>query len=167
MSGTMRVTAAGDTAPGDESGLTEVVARLRRALRASIRTDYPWESLPMAQIEVLQALTEHSPASTRDLAERLRLAPSTISGLLTQMIASGLVDRGTDPLDRRVAVVALSASGRVQLAGWNEAHRRRIAVALDSLAPSERAAIGDALPALTQLTEHLAAQPSEARHEGA
>lgn len=69
-----------------------MVARLRRVLRASIRTDYPWESLPMAQIELLQSLAEHSPARARDLGERLRLAPSTVSGLLTQMIASGLVD---------------------------------------------------------------------------
>jgi len=36
--------------------LTELVTRLRRVLRASIRTDYPWESLPMAQVELLQRL---------------------------------------------------------------------------------------------------------------
>lgn len=142
---------------GDEHDLTEVVARLRRALRASIRTDYPWESLPMAQVEVLQSLAEHSPARTRELAGRLRLAASTVSGLLTPMISAGLVARGTDPLDRRVAVVQLSEAGRVQLAAWNEAHRRRIADALGALTPLERTAIDNALPALAHLTEQLAA----------
>jgi DNA-binding MarR family transcriptional regulator len=146
----------------DEHGLTEVVARLRRALRASIRTDYPWESLPMAQVEVLQSLAEHSPVRAGDLSERLRLAPSTVSGLLSQMIASGLVERGTDPYDRRVAVVVLSDAGRAQLAAWHDAHHRRIAAALDALAPSERTAIDNALPALAQLTERLTADSHEA-----
>ena len=32
--------------PAEAHGLTDVVARLRRVLRSSIRSDYPWESLP-------------------------------------------------------------------------------------------------------------------------
>lgn len=159
MNGNAHVSPAGDAARAQAGGrveLTEVVGRLRRALRASIRTDYPWESLPMAQVEVLQSLAEHSPLRARDLADRLRLAPSTVSGLLTQMIASGLVERGTDPRDRRVAVVALNDAGRGQLAAWNDAHHRRIAAALGTLAPTERSSIDNALPALAQLAEQLA-----------
>ncbi|HEY3895976.1 MAG TPA: hypothetical protein VGL88_11475, partial [Pseudonocardiaceae bacterium] len=62
--------------------LTEVVTRLRRALRTSIRTDYPWESLPMAQVELLLALHDHQPARVGQLANLLRLAPNTVSGLV-------------------------------------------------------------------------------------
>jgi DNA-binding MarR family transcriptional regulator len=138
--------------------LTEVVARLRRVLRASIRADYPWESLPMAQVELLQSLADGSPARVGDLATRLRLAPSTVSGLISQMMASGLVERGTDPADRRAAVVELSAHGRRQLADWHAAHRRRIADALGELDTAKRAAIEAALPALSDLVERLAAQ---------
>ena len=35
--------------------LTEVVNRLRRTLRTSIRADYPWETLPMAKVELRPA----------------------------------------------------------------------------------------------------------------
>lgn len=147
--------------PGDARRLTDVVARLRRVLRASIRADYPWESLPMAQVELLQSLAESAPARVGDLAARLRLAPSTVSGLISQMITAGLVERGTDPHDRRVAVVALSEAGRRQLGEWNAAHERRIAGALADLEPAERAVIGDALPALSRLVERLAAQREE------
>jgi DNA-binding MarR family transcriptional regulator len=144
--------------PADARGLTDVVARLRRVLRTSIRADYPWESLPMAQVELLQSLAESAPARVGDLAGRLRLAPSTVSGLISQMITAGLVERGTDPNDRRVAVVALSEAGARQLGEWNAAHQRRIAGALADLEPAERAAIGGALPALSRLVERLAAQ---------
>ena len=146
----------------DAHGLTDVVARLRRVLRSSIRSDYPWESLPMAQVELLQSLAESAPTRVGDLASRLRLAPSTVSGLISQMITAGLVERGTDPNDRRVAVVALSEAGGRQLGEWNAAHQRRIAGALAELEPEERAAIGGALPALSRLVDRLAAQRDEA-----
>jgi DNA-binding MarR family transcriptional regulator len=147
--------------PADARGLTDVVARLRRVLRASIRADYPWESLPMAQVELLQSLAESAPARVGDLASRLRLAPSTVSGLISQMITAGLVQRGTDPHDRRVAVVGLSEAGGRQLGEWNAAHQRRIARALADLEPAERAAIDGALPALSRLVDRLAAQREE------
>ena len=46
------VARAGAGRVSDASALTHVITRLRRALRRSIRSDYPWESLPMAQVEV-------------------------------------------------------------------------------------------------------------------
>lgn len=154
-------TPSADGAPAEAYTLTDVVARLRRVLRTSIRADYPWESLPMAQVELLQSLAEHSPARVGDLAARLRLAPSTVSGLIGQMMAAGLVERGTDPADRRAAVVDLSADGRRQLTDWHAAHRRRIAAALGDLEAGERAAIDAALPALSHLVDRLAEQREE------
>jgi len=77
--------------------LTDVVTRLRRALRTSIRTEYPWEALPMAQIELMQALSDQSPARVGDLAARQRLSASTVSGLIGQLMTAGLVVRGTHP----------------------------------------------------------------------
>jgi DNA-binding MarR family transcriptional regulator len=158
MTSVPAVPAASSERGGSAHALTDVVARLRRVLRASIRADYPWESLPMAQVELLQSLAETAPARVGDLAARLRLAPSTVSGLISQMINSGLIERGTDPSDRRAAVVDLSDLGRVQLTDWNAAHQRRIAAALADLEPAERAAIDAALPALTHLVERLAVQ---------
>lgn len=135
--------------------LTDAVTRLRRALRASIRSDYPWEKLPMAQVELLQVLGEHSPARIGDLAVRQRLAASTVSGLIGQMITSGLVAREVDPADRRASVVTLTDAGREQLAAWTQAHVRRLDAALSALDDSERAAVAAALPALSHLAEYL------------
>ncbi|PWI14462.1 MarR family transcriptional regulator [Streptomyces sp. Act143] len=139
----------------DAALLAEAVTRLRRALRSSIRTDYPWETLPMAQVELLQVLGQHSPTRISDLAARRRLAPSTVSGLIGQMINAGLVARDVDPADRRASVVTLTDAGRDQLAAWTAAHERRMDAALAALDHEARAAIANALPALFQLAEHL------------
>jgi DNA-binding MarR family transcriptional regulator len=152
-------------AVSDAQQLTDVVTRLRRALRTSIRTDYPWESLPMAQVELLMALQDHEPAKIGQLATLQRLAPNTVSGIVQQLLEAGLASRDTDPADRRVARVALTDAGRAQLAEWKRAHERRIETALDRLAPIDRAAILAALSGLNQLVDHLAA-PAQPRVTG-
>lgn len=142
-------------ATSDAQQLTDVVTRLRRALRTSIRTDYPWESLPMAQVELLMALADHAPARIGKLATLQRLAPNTVSGLVQQLVEAGLASRETDLTDRRVAKVALTDAGRRQLDEWRAAHERRIGSALDRLPPTDRDAIMRALPGLDLLVEQL------------
>ncbi|MCX4757170.1 MarR family winged helix-turn-helix transcriptional regulator [Kitasatospora purpeofusca] len=135
--------------------LTEAITGLRRALRASIRSDYPWETLPIAQVEILQSLAESQPAPAGQLAERLRLAPNTVSGLISRLMAAGLVVRGTDVRDRRRAAVQLTEEGEERLAAWQRAHERRIGTALDALSGDERAALGAAIPAMAALVREL------------
>ncbi|WP_329494465.1 MarR family winged helix-turn-helix transcriptional regulator [Kitasatospora herbaricolor] len=142
--------------------LTDVVTRLRRALRSSIRTDYPWESLPMAQIELLQTLAA-APLRVGELAARQRLAPNTVSGLVSKLLDAGFVDRQPDPGDRRTARIALTDDGHRQLADWQHAHERRIADALDSLTSADRDAVMAALPGLESLARALAGPAPDER----
>lgn len=139
----------------DAHRLTDVVTRLRRALRTSIRTDYPWESLPMAQVELLMCVADHEPARVGELAELLRLAPNTVSGLVQQLGDARLVLRAVDPADRRVARVTLTDAGRAKLHDWQQAHERRISAALDTLSAPDRASVLTALPALDRLVTAL------------
>ncbi|MCD0481509.1 MarR family transcriptional regulator [Streptacidiphilus sp. ASG 303] len=134
--------------------LTDVVTRLRRALRSSIRTDYPWESLPMAQVELLQTLAA-APLRVGELAARQRLAPNTVSGLVGRLLEAGFVDRQPDPGDRRTARIALTEAGHRQLADWQRAHERRMAAALASLSPADRGLVMQALPGLEHLADAL------------
>jgi DNA-binding MarR family transcriptional regulator len=135
--------------------LTDAVTQLRRVLRAGIRTRIAWEALPMAQVELMQTLADGSPARVNDLADRLHLAQSTVSGLVGQMMNSGLVTREVDPVDRRAAVVTLSPTGRDQLDNWEKAHVRWIQTALGRLDDADQAQVVAALPALRRLTDAL------------
>jgi DNA-binding MarR family transcriptional regulator len=135
--------------------LSDVVTRLRRALRRSIRTDYPWESRPIAQIEVLQSVRDAGAIRIGDLAIRLRLAQSTVSALVSRLVSDGLLAREADSADRRAAVLELTDAGRQQLKDWDAAHRRRLAAALGALPRPERDMVISALPALGRLVDAL------------
>ena len=139
----------------DAGGLAAVVTRLRRVLRTSIRTDYPWEQLPMARVELLLALDEHQPARIGELARRLRLAPNTVSGLVQVLVETGLVSRGPDATDRRVVVVTLTGAGRRQLNDWELAHQERLGGALEGLTAADQHSVVAALPALNRLVDRL------------
>jgi DNA-binding MarR family transcriptional regulator len=141
--------------------LTAVVTQLRRALRRSIRTEYPWEARPMAQVEVLQALRDLGTVRLGDLAVRLNLAQSTVSGLVSGLVNEGLVEREVDARDRRATVVGVSPAGQDYLAEWDDAHQRRIGSALHHLDAGDRDRILAALPALDRLVVALnAADPT-------
>lgn len=143
--------------PEDVSGwqLAEVVTRLRRSLRAGVRTEYAWERLPMAQVELLQRLADEPGLRVTELAARHRLATNTVSTLVQQMVDAGLVERSPDPADRRATTITLTADGHAQLLGWLQANARRLQEALAELGAADRGAILDVVPALTRLVEAL------------
>ncbi len=141
--------------PVDAGEFTAVVTRLRRVLRAAIRADFPWEALPMAQVELLQRLAEQPGLRVRELADRHRLAPNTVSTLIQQMVTAGLVSRRARAGDRRAVTLALTPAGEARLEGWLAAHQRRFRSALDALPPDDRSAIFNALEPLSRLVHLL------------
>lgn len=140
--------------------LADIVTRLRRVLRSSVRSDIPWERLPMAQVEMLQRLAEEPGLRVSELAARHRLSANTVSNLVQQMVVAGLVERSEDPRDRRAVTLALTAAGAEQLRSWSAANDRRLDAAMLALPASDRQVILDALPALAALVERLE-NPSE------
>src|SRR6476661_11151735 len=91
--------------------LTGAITRLRRVLRSSVRQEFPWESLPMAQVEVLQRLADEPGLGVSGLALRQRLAVNTVSNLVQHLVVSGLVERHTRPGDRRSVSLNLTDEG--------------------------------------------------------
>ncbi|GAA4475703.1 MarR family transcriptional regulator [Rhodococcus olei] len=144
-----------EAADGDAWALTEAITQLRRSLRSSVREDFAWEALPMAQVEFLQRLAREPGMRIVELARKHRMATNTVSTLVHQMVQAGLVVREPDPQDRRAVQVRLTAAGEARLDAWVRANERRISAALAGLDESERAAIDAAVPALRALAERL------------
>ncbi|MDT0263527.1 MarR family transcriptional regulator [Jatrophihabitans sp. DSM 44399] len=141
--------------PVEVWALADVVNRLRRILRSSIRSEFPWERLPMAQVEILQRLAEEPGLRVTELAGRQKLAINTVSNVIQQMVLAGLVDRRVDQQDRRAVTVHLTDTGHDQLQAWFGANGRRLDAAFSDLAEKDRTAILATLPSLGRLVQRL------------
>ena len=67
--------------------------------------------LTSVQYGVLNYLWEHQTATPKELAQTLMVENSTISGILDRMQKKDLIDRQTDPDDRRSVRVVLTGNG--------------------------------------------------------
>ncbi|MEU8264052.1 MarR family transcriptional regulator [Micromonospora sp. NPDC048999] len=86
----------------------------------------------------------------RELAERGRLDPSTVSRAVAALVEHGLVDRQTDPTDRRASQLTITPAGRAVLADTNDWYGQVLNRALADWTPGEVAALSTALGRFTR-----------------
>lgn len=132
--------------------LADIITRIRRALRARVRDEFPWEKLPMAQVEIMQSLTDEPGMRVGVLATKRRMATNTVSNLIQQMVVAGLVERVPDAKDRRAVALTLTEHGQATLQAWLAANERVIMDAFRGLGEFERSALVMAIPALLSLS---------------
>ena len=65
---------------------------------------------------ILATLDEQGPASQAVLARRSGIHPTDIVGALDELVGQRLVQRETDPADRRRNIITLTGTGRTRLA---------------------------------------------------
>ncbi len=132
------------TTSGLDAALTEypllaVVAAGREA-EATITAALGRDGLSLARLTVLHVL--HDPgtrAGLKDVATALGCAKSNASALVDRMKRDGLLDRTTDPGDRRgVALVVTPRGGDAYRAGLATIGRRQDAVLADLGADDRR-----------------------------
>jgi DNA-binding MarR family transcriptional regulator len=111
----------------------------------------------MAQVELLQRLTDEPGLGVSELAARQRLARNTVSNLVQQMVTAGLLERRGRDGDRRAVTLTLTDFGRKRHGQWQHANEDRVQAALGDLAAKDTAAIVAALPALALFAERLEA----------
>src|SRR5882724_8552771 len=88
----------------------EIAARLRlNATRLARRLrQESGAGLSPSQQSALAVIANHGPLTLGALAEHERVAPPSITKVVTKLEADGFVTRAADPGDRRIARVAVS-----------------------------------------------------------
>ncbi|MET8907437.1 MarR family transcriptional regulator [Micromonospora sp. NPDC004551] len=136
-----------------------VVGELHRLLRRKVVARANRDALPEAQVELLHLVRAEPGISGKEVARRLGTAPNTVSTLVHDLTAAGLLARDRDPADRRVVRLTLTDAARTRMDD-HAAHRSALLTeALDSLDPPARDAILDAAPHLDALLDALRARP--------
>jgi DNA-binding MarR family transcriptional regulator len=94
-----------------EESLAEAFRGVARQLRHQTqRTLAPWDVTP-SQARALGVLTRHGLMRLGALSEYLRIAPRSTTEVVDALEVAGLVERRTDPCDRRATLVALTSHG--------------------------------------------------------
>jgi DNA-binding MarR family transcriptional regulator len=90
------------------------------------------------QAGVLWALGSGEGVSQRELAEKVRLAPPTVTAMLQKMERGGLIERTGDENDQRVTRLRLTESGRALSHDLRVAHGEYIATTIGSMPEQDR-----------------------------
>jgi DNA-binding MarR family transcriptional regulator len=120
--------------------------RLARILRRQADT-----GLSPSQLAALATIELHGPMTLGALAEHERVAPPSITKVVTKLEADGLVARAADPNDRRVARVSLTAEGTALLDASRRRKNQWLNERIQRLDGAERARLADALDVIDSI----------------
>jgi DNA-binding MarR family transcriptional regulator len=140
----MRTTPA--TAPEIAARLRLSATRLARRLRQESSA-----GLSPSQQSALAVIAIHGPLTLGALAEHERVAPPSVTKVVSKLECDGLVTRTPDPADRRVCRVAISPAGEALL---EETRRRKTAwltARISQLDAERQRRLADALDVLDEI----------------
>ena len=129
-------------------------------------------AITMAQAKVLFLVEGFGELHMSELAARLGVSLSTVSGLVERLVEHGLVSRRDDPADRRQVVVATTADGAALVDRFRQLGVGQLRELLMVLTDSELDDVRGGLDALNRAVARLVAQraseaPLEHRSGGA
>ena len=133
-------------APDIAARLRLSATRLARRLRQESGA-----GLSPSQQSALAVIANHGPLTLGALAEHERVAPPSITKVVSKLECDGLVTRTPDPSDRRICRVAISPDGEALL---EESRRRKtawLAARINELSPERLRRLADALDVLDEL----------------
>jgi DNA-binding MarR family transcriptional regulator len=142
--------------PIDVARLRVAIARLSRRLRK-----HELAGLTPTKLSALATVWQAGPVRLGDLAAAERIAPSTLTRLVSALEESGYVERRAVPGDARASTVAITPRGREVLERIKQESTVLLHASLLTLTEDQLAALVAALPALEQLAESIPGEPAD------
>ncbi len=131
--------------PPDVSRALNALRRMVRGLRSSAEAVERGLRISAAQLFVLSELAQVPDQSVKDLAAVTMTTHSTVSQVVSQLIAKSLVTRTPDPSDRRRAVLRLTRQGATLLKKAPRAIQEDLIEGFGTLRQSERRGLASGL----------------------
>lgn len=117
------------------------------------------EALEQGMMDSLDLLARQPSWRMSDLADALRIDPSTATRAVQRLVSSGLAARSTNDDDGRVVMVAITDAGRLRHADVNARRGHLMTHMLGAFTPEERPVLADMLErfvsAVDEFVEHL------------
>jgi DNA-binding MarR family transcriptional regulator len=143
--------------------LIEANRRLSRsARRQSLQTDLytvDGQELGLAQVDALEAVARGD-TRMHELAAHLGLDPSTVTRTTAPLVDLGLLERFTDPANRRYVVLRCTPTGKRAAATLSAGRQDLMRAVLEPMAPQRRLMFAELLDEYIDLIERYQAEAS-------
>ena len=137
--------------PSLEASLIGTVGPVMRHLVAHARRRKTWGDLTYQQYNVLRMIDTFGPQPQAEVARRLMVTAPVVTRLAGTLADTGLVERRTDPKDKRAVILALTSSGRRQARAMRQDLLQAAHDLLEPIPEERRAAVAAALEELQVL----------------
>jgi DNA-binding MarR family transcriptional regulator len=137
---------------GREDELALGVAAGIERLLSLLRWLTPPDGLSFTAAATLATLDRSGPSRLTLLAVNEGVTQPAMTQLVARLLDAGLIARASDPSDRRVVEVSITAEGSALLSRRRAARAGGLARMLARLSPEDQAALAAALPAMEALT---------------
>lgn len=150
----------GRGAAGRASDIAAIVDLYQGLMRRHLSTGPAFLDAPitMAQAKVLFLIDLVGELHMSELAARLGISLSTVSGLVDRLVDHGLLSRREDPADRRLVVVAATVEGAALVDRFRQLGIGELRELLADLADGELEHVRRAFEALHHAVERVASR---------
>lgn len=107
--------------------------------------------LSSTHVAALATLERHGPLPLGELAALEKVAPPSMTRVVTRLAGGGLARRQSRPGDRRQVLVSITDPGRALLAADRRRRDEWLSARLRELPASELAALAEVIPVLDRL----------------
>ena len=143
-----------ERARAEAAELLAAIGAVRRVARRAVRTAYA-DPLPPARSELLRLAARRPGIGVAEAAAELRLAPNSVSTMVSQLAEDGLVSRGRGASDGRSVRLTVTDEGAARIEQWRDIRTDLASRAIEQLPETDRRAIVAAIPALSRLAEQM------------
>jgi DNA-binding MarR family transcriptional regulator len=144
-----------EQAKAEAAELLAAMGAVRQVARRAVRTSAHAEALPPARSELLRLAARRPGIGVAEAAQELRLAPNSVSTMVSKLAEDGLLSRGRVASDGRSVRLTVTEAGAARVEQWHDIRTDLAGRAIDLLAPADRQALLAAIPALTRLAQHM------------
>lgn len=138
-----------------KTSLGFLLADVTRQMRRAFEKKFSGSFLTMAQARVLVYVSRREGIRQIDLAELLDVQPITLTRLIDQLVAGGVLERRADPKDRRAYQLYLLPQAQAHLESIEQVTKAIREDALDGFTEQE---VTDLLTMLQKMHDKLSAQ---------
>jgi DNA-binding MarR family transcriptional regulator len=147
--------AASATARAEAAELFTAMGAVRRVARQAVRTSAHAEPLPPARTELLRLAARRPGIGVAEAAAELRLAPNSVSTMVSKLAEDGLLSRDRAATDARSVRLTVTEAGAARLDQWRDIRTDLASRALEQLPAADRQALVAVIPVLSRLAQRM------------